>query len=992
MFPQTTLYKEEDPRGPEEIQIHARVIPDFIEGAETGMDGLKAKIMLTINDSEGRQTSQIEAKSSDLPKARFSWTIKGTWEKVTSRALEEAFDDLIRSISANKALRQRLSELAQDRELPAGLSTNIRFRDDTGILPNGRLDAGEEGVIMVRVANKGPGPAYDVTVRTTPDRPQVLVSEREMIGHLSVGESKEIAVRVRGTLDLPSTIVKLRAETSEKRGYGARPILLEVPTGQVIAPHLEIVDVTLNDQPSGRTQGDGDGQPATGETLEAVVKVRNAGPGEAVGAMVSLSTAMAEVLDGKAVLPRIAPNQVEEARLLLRLPLAMEADKLPLSFEVVEARGAQVAAARKEQEWTLRKKHPQIELSYRLYDGNSAGSTGNRDGIANNGERIEMAVTPANHGDVVAHGVKITVEPADPKLNPRPTVLEGGDLPVQAEGATQRFTVDIPRVYGAEPHQGDLRFRLTVTQRDFPATREPLTLSFRPLRPELSLETDVPSVLARGGSGDLVLRVKNSGKLSARDVVLEVTSGASGVDIINERGGPITSRKIFLGDLEPQGAAPQQRLSVSAKQIAALGPVPVRITLSQRDFPPVTQTSAFTLTDEIAQVIPAEQSKAAPQEPASEASTTMPATISFLRNSQGEHLIAEAIVLRFEVQTAVGLTEVRLTHNDRLLSLEGARQTANASSGVRATQYELPVQLEPGENHFEVVAVTRQGLRSSRSLKLIRDHEVGRLWVVAIGISKYQDPEIPALRYADADARAVSDYFRETFGLPESQVFLKTNEQATLREIKSVLGTQLATRANDPRDTVVLYLAGHGMRDRVSGGLDADGLSKYFLSYDASRNDLYSTALEMDEVTSILKRLAPERVVVLLDSCFSGAAGGRSPFDPSSQQERAMITDEFLDRMTHGGKGRVVLTASGPEESAQESSDLAHGVFTYYLLDGLRGAADLSGDGEIDVHEIYRYVSEQVARATHGHQNPKLKEPDLVGRILLGRGAVRKGR
>lgn len=49
-----------------------------------------------------------------------------------------------------------------------------------------------------------------------------------------------------------------------------------------------------------------------------------------------------------------------------------------------------------------------------------------------------------------------------------------------------------------------------------------------------------------------------------------------------------------------------------------------------------------------------------------------------------------------------------------------------------------------------------------------------------------------------------------------------------------------------------------------------------------------------------------------------------------------------------------------------------------------------SADGEIDVDEIYRYVSEKVALATEGRQHPKLNGPSLVGRILLGRGSVRR--
>jgi hypothetical protein len=994
LFPHTTIYRKGDATGPEDLQLDAQVIPEFIESS-SGIEGLKVRVLMTVTDPKGHQIALIEASGRCIPQGEgsFTWSLNHVWRDVAAEALNKAFDALIRAIPANEALKLRLSQLGEDRELPASIATTARFSDDTALLPNGRLDAGDEGVLLVKASNQGPGQAYDVAIEVTSDQPQIQLAGKGTIGHLDPGESKELALRVTGGLGLPSALAKLRIETSEKRGYGSRPVLFELPTAQLVPPHLEIVDVTLNDQPSGRAHGDGDGQPANGETLEAIVRVRNAGPGDAVGVAVLMAApkGTAEILEAKAVVPRIAADRVEEARLLFRLPLNVQASELPLSFQVIEARGKQVAASSKEQTWSLRQKRPGIELAYRLYDGSSAGSLGNRDGLVNNGERVEMAVTPANRGDLPARGVRITIESADPGLVPRPAALEVGDLPPQAEGAAQRFAFDIPRSYGIGRPQGDLRFTLNVAQQDFPAARNPVDLSFRLLRPELSVETVTPPTLTRGGSGELVLRVRNLGTLRAEDVVLEVASKATGIDLLNERGVPVPSRKIALGALDPQGMVPAQHVRVNVRRNAGVGAVPLSVAVSQKDFPAVVQSATLAVTDEPAEVIAAAQPDAAVRERTPAPLSTTPATISFLRNFQGEHLIAEAVVLRFEVQSAVDLAEVRLTQNGRLLPLEDPRRMAGNTGGLQASQYEIPVRLEQGENRFEVVVVTRQGLRSTRPLTLIRDHETGRLWVVAIGVSKYQDPAIPSLRYADADAQDVYKYFRETFDLPESQIFLRINEQATLREVKSLLGTQIVARASDPRDTVVLYFAGHGMRERFTGSLDADGLSKYFLPYDASRMDLYSTALDMDEITNILRRLAPERVIVLLDSCFSGAAGGRSPFDPAAGGERTPITSEFLDRMAQG-KGRVVLTASGPDESAQESAEFAHGVFTYYLLDGLRGAADLSGDGEIDVHELYRYVSERVARETKGRQNPKLKEPDLVGRILLGRSGVRNRR
>ena len=169
--------------------------------------------------------------------------------------------------------------------------------------------------------------------------------------------------------------------------------------------------------------------------------------------------------------------------------------------------------------------------------------------------------------------------------------------------------------------------------------------------------------------------------------------------------------------------------------------------------------------------------------------------------------------------------------------------------------------------------------------------------------------------------------------------------------------------------------------DRSSA--DSDGYSKYLLPHDANRADLFGSALSMEELSRILQRLRAERVVLIIDSCFSGAAGGRTPYEPIIAS-RGVITEEFLARIANLGKGRVILTASGSREVARESNKHRHGVFTHFLLEGLRGAADIDRDGRIDVDEIYKYVSQKVSAATHGQQNPMRKSPNLTGTVILG--------
>jgi uncharacterized caspase-like protein len=87
------------------------------------------------------------------------------------------------------------------------------------------------------------------------------------------------------------------------------------------------------------------------------------------------------------------------------------------------------------------------------------------------------------------------------------------------------------------------------------------------------------------------------------------------------------------------------------------------------------------------------------------------------------------------------------------------------------------------------------------------------------------------------------------------------------------------------------------------------------------------------------------------------------------------VDDLFLERLTRS-KGRVIITASRPTELSIELSEFGHGIFTYYLIQGLKGAADLNRDGIVTLQELYGYVEQQVSaksRAVGGNQHPVMK-------------------
>lgn len=253
---------------------------------------------------------------------------------------------------------------------------------------------------------------------------------------------------------------------------------------------------------------------------------------------------------------------------------------------------------------------------------------------------------------------------------------------------------------------------------------------------------------------------------------------------------------------------------------------------------------------------------------------------------------------------------------------------------------------------------------------------------VVIGINTYQDPKIPDLRCARADAQAVYDVLTdpEVGRFKPQNVMLLLDADATERRIRSALGTQLPRRA--PKDgTVVIYYAGHGA-PVVSPGASGDGIAKYLVPHDALADDLEASAIPMAKIQEYFQRLNTSQVICFLDSCYSGSAGGRS-FEYGDVQVRAVLTDEFLDSLAN--EGRFVVTSCATNEVSLESNALGHGVFTYYLVKGLQGAADADEDGKVTIDELYTYVYNNVekeARALGGSMNP-LRKGAVRGTVYL---------
>lgn len=265
-------------------------------------------------------------------------------------------------------------------------------------------------------------------------------------------------------------------------------------------------------------------------------------------------------------------------------------------------------------------------------------------------------------------------------------------------------------------------------------------------------------------------------------------------------------------------------------------------------------------------------------------------------------------------------------------------------------------------------------------------------WAVVVGIGKYKDPSIRPLRYAVADARAIHDFLIDPNGgrFPRQNVQLLLDEQASQKALRSALGTILARRAVKG-DTVFIYYAGHGAPEADLSNREPDGYAKFLVPYDADAKDLFASAINMAEVETFFSRIKADTIVLALDTCYSGAGGGRGFANLPAGGRDITLKADFLDRLAQG-RGRAILTAADANEVALESASLGHGLFTFHLLEALRGKADAQKKGYVTLQDAYQYVYERVARQSRqegGNQNPKLMA-QAVGEIILAGRATRR--
>jgi TolA-binding protein len=225
-------------------------------------------------------------------------------------------------------------------------------------------------------------------------------------------------------------------------------------------------------------------------------------------------------------------------------------------------------------------------------------------------------------------------------------------------------------------------------------------------------------------------------------------------------------------------------------------------------------------------------------------------------------------------------------------------------------------------------------------------------WAAIIGIDDYVNWQ--KLQYAAHDALGLKDLLIQKYNFKPDHVFTLLNGQATRQNILSLLGDKLG----DPtmvqhEDRVFVFFAGHGATRKLASGRELG----YIIPVDADLTDFEGTAISMTNFQDISEAIPAKHVLFVMDSCYSGLALTRGGGDlPTSQN--------YLNEISRR-EARQMFTAGGADQQVADNGPNGHSVFTWTLLQGLDGRADLNGDGVITATELAAYVTPAVSALSH---------------------------
>lgn len=333
-------------------------------------------------------------------------------------------------------------------------------------------------------------------------------------------------------------------------------------------------------------------------------------------------------------------------------------------------------------------------------------------------------------------------------------------------------------------------------------------------------------------------------------------------------------------------------------------------------------------------------------------------------------------VVTINIQTNTDTSSLKINGEELGGKPDGSYSVKRVARVGQDTKFILAATDVYGNTDSKTITVTRQAVDSKAvfaqlNAANVKQQPVRDAVAIIIGIEKYK--RVAKADYANVDAQDFYDYASRALGIKPENIKLLFDDGADDVEIYKAFQNWLPVKVNKGKTDVYVFYSGHGYPGQ-------DGNSLYILPYGADKDLISKTAISQQEIITSIQNTQPRTVTMFLDSCYSGQTRGGDVLIAGARPIAPKISaNSYPQNFT-------VISASANDQISSASPDLKHGIFSYYLMKGMEGDADLNKDSKITVAEMQEYLTDMVGRQAMG-MNRK-QQPQLFGdrdRVLVGR-------
>lgn len=224
-----------------------------------------------------------------------------------------------------------------------------------------------------------------------------------------------------------------------------------------------------------------------------------------------------------------------------------------------------------------------------------------------------------------------------------------------------------------------------------------------------------------------------------------------------------------------------------------------------------------------------------------------------------------------------------------------------------------------------------------------------KVWAVIIGIASYN--HMPTLRYTDDDAYRMYAFLKSPEGgaIPDDQIRILIDEDATKAKIENTM--QSVFNQAEENDLVLLYFSGHGLKGSFLP-IDFDG---------------FNNKLDHEEINKILDSSPAKYKLCIADACHSGSLLAMKSGSVKN------VLAEYYKNLALAEPGTALIMSSKSDETSLESSGLRQGVFSHFLIRGLKGEADEDENDLVSIQELFNFIDKNVRNYTGNRQSPVIQ-------------------